>query len=74
MTALIKNLKKSKNNASIFIAKINSSDHCFLTHKEDIFIWPLSRKLKSIGLKFLGLYNRVDNLLYKALVFIQNKL
>lgn len=56
------------------MAKINSSDHCFLTHTEDIFIWPLSRKLKSIELKFLELYNLVDNLLYKAPVFIQNKL
>lgn len=34
------NSNNNKKNAYIFLAKINSSDHSFLTHKEDIFIWP----------------------------------
>lgn len=64
----------NKNNAYIYIAKRKSADYASLTHKEDICIWPSSRKWKSMGLKFPGLHILVDNLLYKATVFIQGKL
>lgn len=55
------------NNAYIYIAKLNSSHYSFLTHKEDIFLGPSSRKLKSMGLKFPELHILVDNLSTKLL-------
>lgn len=55
------------NNAYIYIAKLNSPHYSFLTHKEDIFLGPSSRKLKSMGLKFPELHILVDNLSTKLL-------